>query len=64
MVTADMLNVDLPERILLKQSERIRMAGDKYGVEITSTMDVKTTIKITLPLINKSNPGAELCLKQ
>jgi len=35
--TADMLNVDLPEHILRKQAERIRMACDKYGVEVGST---------------------------
>lgn len=36
-LTADMLNVDLPEHILLNQSERIRMASDKYGVEVNSS---------------------------
>jgi D-erythrulose 1-phosphate 3-epimerase len=35
--TADMLNVDLPDHILHKQTERIRMACDKYGVEVNST---------------------------
>jgi len=35
--TADMLNVDLPSKIVIQQAARIQQACQKYNVEITST---------------------------